>query len=435
MIQNYLVDKSLDIIKKNQNNIILFGEVGSGKTTLINKLCDTKYTVKEGGYSCTRDIQFGFSPTHDIIIDCPGLNAAEEISRHLKTQKFILSVISVKIICFVIKLYTRYDLLLKTTIQMLKIFHEHRNNIVIIITFSERISSHQKKDIQNIFAQKFGFDEKKIIFSSNNVKGDDLLKKLNEIKDNVSNISSINFNEKTLLNSDIEGGLEIIEFREKKINEYKIAMEAFKRKWNITNNYQLQYALLKTFNYYKLELIDSFKKKLEKNIQDLDTINVETIIFSNELYEQLNIIKEKFEKRLSNTQLKNLEIEDKNLICGKSFIEVKYCENGTPIRNNIIFGKFQICKIIINLDNYDIYIITENNINNVNIVYNANNELNINNSNNFNNGDNQRKNIRKSVDKIRTRYNINDSNESILYKNYIDNTIKLSQLYLNNKNI
>ena len=140
MTQNYLVDSNLELFKESQNNVILFGEVGCGKTTLINILCGTKYEVKEGGYSCTRDIQFGRTPDNNIIIDFPGLNAAEEISKHLKIQKYILSIIPVRIICFVIKLNTRYDLLCKAAFQMYKIFHEYKNNIIIIITFTERIT-------------------------------------------------------------------------------------------------------------------------------------------------------------------------------------------------------------------------------------------------------------------------------------------------------
>lgn len=39
MVDEYLVDKNFEIIKRSENNIILFDEVGSGKTAIINKLC------------------------------------------------------------------------------------------------------------------------------------------------------------------------------------------------------------------------------------------------------------------------------------------------------------------------------------------------------------------------------------------------------------
>jgi len=49
MTEEYLVNKTFDEIKNSSNNIILFGSVGNGKTTLINKLS------KSDGFSCTRD--------------------------------------------------------------------------------------------------------------------------------------------------------------------------------------------------------------------------------------------------------------------------------------------------------------------------------------------------------------------------------------------
>ena len=399
-MKNFRVDRSLDIIKNSKNNIILFGEVGSGKTTLINKLCDTKFKVMEGGYSCTRDIQFGYSKTNDIIIDCPGLNAAEEISRHLKIQKFILSVIPVKIICFVIKLNNRYDLLYQSALQMIKIFYEHKKNIVVIITFAEKITQIKMNEIQTLFIKKLGLDKTKIIFSSNDVTSLELTKKLNDIKINLVNITSIKFKEKNLLSDDMNIGLDIIEFKEKKMNEYKNSIKIFQKIFDSTKIIQLKYALLKTFQYYKSELIDLFKEKLINKIQDIDTINIETIMFSNELYEYLNIIVDKFEKSLQNSQKLLVEI-DKNSTYGKYCYQIKNTEKKTSEKNNnIIFGNFEFCKIVIKLDNFNIYIID-------------------NNKNFFNNNT---KNIAiTDLDKI----NSDNASDLPIYKNIIDNIINL----------
>ena len=98
MTDEYLVSQNLDRIKKSDTNIILFGEVGCGKTTIINKLCGVDLLTKEGGYSCTRDAQYAYTPDGSIIIDFPGYNTAEEAAKHLKVQKSTLSVIPVRII-------------------------------------------------------------------------------------------------------------------------------------------------------------------------------------------------------------------------------------------------------------------------------------------------------------------------------------------------
>ena len=40
MTDEYLVKYNFDEVKRSTNNIILFGSVGAGKTSLINKKCD-----------------------------------------------------------------------------------------------------------------------------------------------------------------------------------------------------------------------------------------------------------------------------------------------------------------------------------------------------------------------------------------------------------
>ena len=176
------------------------------------------------------------------------------------------------------------------------------------------------------------------------------------------------------------------------MNEYKNAIKIFQKIFDSTKVIQLKYALLKTFQYYKSELIDLFKEKLINKIQDIDTINIETIIFSNELYEYLNIIVDKFETTLQNSQ-KLLVGVDKKSTYGKYCYQIKNTEKKTSDKNNnIIFGNFEFCKIIIKLDIFNIYIIDNNKVKNIAIA---------------------------NMDKI----NSDNINDLPLYKNIIDNII------------
>ena len=43
----------IEEIKQSENNIVLFGSVGNGKTFLLNKICGADYLTADNGYSCT----------------------------------------------------------------------------------------------------------------------------------------------------------------------------------------------------------------------------------------------------------------------------------------------------------------------------------------------------------------------------------------------
>ena len=293
------------------------------------------------------------------------MNAAEDIVQHLKVQKFVLSVIPIRIICFVIKLSTRYDLLLKAASRMFKIFYRHKDNISIIITFCEELINKQMKEILSIFKTKLGFDETKVIFSSNSISSSDILKRINIIKSNVYNIDSIIFNEQSLLSKNEEGGLEFVEFKENKIREFKKAITIFKSHFNELHEPLIKNTLLNTFKYYMWDLYTSFKEKLSTKMQDIVTINVESLIFSNELDEGLNTIIGNYEKDESQNQSETEDFMENHIFQKITCQTTKNfsCQNQTQSNNCYLLGEFKNCQIIFDLNNFKITISRNNFIN------------------------------------------------------------------------
>ena len=267
MTDKYKVDKNLECIKKSFNNIILFGEVGCGKTTIINKLCGVNFPTENGPFSCTSDVQFATTPDNNFIIDFPGLNALENGVKYLKLQKSTLSGIPARIICFIIKYERRYDLILRCAVEMYKIFSEHKENICIIITFSENLNFTQKCEIQFLLKSKLQIPDKKVLFSSINTNFSELLKSLNEIRNSVSNINSIKFSERHLINTlgTDSISLEVIQEREDYINKYNKAVDLFRNEFNKADNNSLKFALYYAFRDFKDNLIDTYSEIVKKN--------------------------------------------------------------------------------------------------------------------------------------------------------------------------
>ena len=185
------------------------------KKTIINKVCDINLKTKGDGFSCTRDVQFSRTPDGKILIDFPGLNAAEEIVKHLKLQRSTLLSIPARMICLVIKRTARYDDIVKSALQMVKIFYENKENLCIIITNSEDVTLVQEEEIKLALEKKCKINPKNVLFTSTKMSAETLRTKLNEIMSKMENIEKIKIKDKNLLNTvGNEGDLDVIEERD-----------------------------------------------------------------------------------------------------------------------------------------------------------------------------------------------------------------------------
>ena len=281
----------IELFKKSENNIILFGNVSSGKTTIMEKLSNFKirnyyYKMDDSIYSEWND---------NIIIEFPGLHPNSRIKRHLKTQISLLSIIPIKIICFTVKCSVRYDFIIREASEIPKIFPENINNIIIIITFCEGLNIKQKSEIKKILQIKIKIPEDNIIFSSNR---EELLKNIINVKSHAQNIKSIKFSVKNLIKTVGEEGelLENLEFKGLYENEYNNEIEKFKKEFNNAKDNPSKLELYKKFKNYSDSLIDKYFSQCIGKLNDTEDSIIETIIFYNWISGKLEKIVQSFQK-------------------------------------------------------------------------------------------------------------------------------------------
>ena len=106
-------DSTLDdfkLLKSSERNVILFGEIVAGKTTLLNKICGKNFPTNDSIFSdaSTSCLQFAYSlKGNNIIIDSPEFSPFAYIASIFE-RKDLLSKIPIRLICFVVKYDRQY---------------------------------------------------------------------------------------------------------------------------------------------------------------------------------------------------------------------------------------------------------------------------------------------------------------------------------------
>ena len=147
----------------------------------------------------------------------------------------------------------------------------------------------QAEEIKLILQKKCKIKPENIVFTSNNMSSDMLLSKLNSIKSNMKNIEKIQLKDRDLLNTvGTDGDIDVIEERDKFLDEFKDSLEKFKKEFDKATDNSLKFALYYAFFDYKEELIERFTEVVRKKVTDTDTAIVEIITFNNEIFSDFN---------------------------------------------------------------------------------------------------------------------------------------------------
>ena len=312
------VENNMDLITKSDKNVIFFGAVGAGKTTLTNVICGTEFATSESNFSLTRDVQFAKSikPNDCIAIDFPGLGSVKDQLNHFSIQQTTLSVIPVRMICFVVKFENRHDPMLENIQIMRQIFEDYKDNTVIIITHSEPIITKmaERTNIEHVIENMVFYKRSRVIFSYKNIDYDILFtQKLKPIMQTMTNIPKLIVKSKNFINQMKIIGDDLFKtIRDKFQEEFNKTLSKFESKFEeYKDNNDAKRALFFALKLFKNKHIRKYSKEIRKlNTEDSlefsDKIICEIILYSNRIHNQfINLVQPPLPEKKDNNNSNN----------------------------------------------------------------------------------------------------------------------------------
>lgn len=148
--------------------VAFFGKVGAGKTNLLNNLCGTRYPSQAQAESCTRCSQDGCSKKNRIvIIDSAGLEAKQEVAKHLAIQKVALETHPLSAVCVVVKA-DRPDAMDKPVIAIMDAIGDENEDLVrVIVTHADverQKDGFNERDYKEMLAENVGIRSEHVFF-------------------------------------------------------------------------------------------------------------------------------------------------------------------------------------------------------------------------------------------------------------------------------
>jgi hypothetical protein len=224
-----------------------------------------------------------------VIVDFPGLNSTRDFVNHLKVHKEALSTIPVRMICFVLKYSVRDDDYIREINQMLEIFEEYTENIMIIMSNTEGITETRKDNIKYIL-KDYGLEN--VLFTEKLTNGFFLCAELSKIQKNMKNINNLRIDTNNLEKYSTSRPIKEITEKRKIFEQiFYEAMPEFKMEIEKTKDSDLIRALYFCFKDFKDMLYDQYAETLRsikvkgKEIEEQHIISA-VLQFSNKLYNE-----------------------------------------------------------------------------------------------------------------------------------------------------
>jgi GTPase SAR1 family protein len=286
-------------IKNSKNNIVLLGEVGSGKTTIINKLCNSDFQTGSDCKSVTNEVQIVSDISYrNIIFDFPGFKVMDDFIPIFEVQYRTLRNIPIKAICFVIERRDRLDLMADSLISLKETFEEYTANIIVIITKTESYDENKKNEVKNYLKDKTKFE--KIIFTKKDTRGRELLDQIILLKNGMENLEEINPKSREFIRH-FKRATEDNMKRAKKqyTDEFKDALDIFQEEFNKpTTDKALKRALYFAFRDFKNNLIERYYEVAKREQVISDSVIEHVLSFSNQIYHEFEEFRIKTEREI-----------------------------------------------------------------------------------------------------------------------------------------